>query len=93
MSAAAVIMCAAYVAVAGAFVIVLLAAHQANKRRESCNWTRREIAFSDWARRQIWRVENGLPMQEMTVRLYLGLGETKVEAEAVISKDGRVTEV
>ena len=86
------IIVSAYVAVFAAAVCVIVAAVQANRRREMGNWTPRERAIAEWARRQTWRVENGLPLEDMTARLYLGVGDREIESEAVISKDGRVTQ-
>jgi putative intracellular protease/amidase len=88
---AAWIVISAYVAVIAAGLCVIAAAIHANRRRDMGNWTPRERAIAEWARRQTWRVENNLPMEDMHVRLYLGINAIKVEAEAVISKDGRVT--
>lgn len=87
---AAWIVISAYIAVIAAGICVVVATIQANRRRDMGNWTPRERAIAEWARRQTWRVENGLPMQDMNVKLYLGVSDREVEAEAVICKDGRV---
>jgi hypothetical protein len=86
------IVVSAYVAIIAAGICVIAAAIQANRRRDLGHWTPRERAIAEWARRQTWRVENGMPMEDMHVRLYLGLQDREVDAEAVISKDGRVTQ-
>lgn len=84
------IVVSAYVAVIAAAVCVVVATVQANRRRDGGTWTPRERAIAEWARRQTWRVENGMPLEDISARLYLGVGEKEVKSEAVISKDGRI---